>query len=61
MNGFLEVIKTNKKAIVKKSLIVGGTLAGLALVMQAVKTTKDESDDDFEVLEINEEVEVTEE
>ena len=32
----MEAIKANKKAIVKKALIIGGTLAGLVLVMKFV-------------------------
>jgi hypothetical protein len=52
MNTILEVIKTNKKAIIKKALIVGGTIAGLAVVTQVVKKTKGASEDeDFEKFE----------
>lgn len=32
MNNLLEVIKENKSAIIKKALIIGGAIAGLALV-----------------------------
>lgn len=32
----MEAIKANKKAIVKKALIIVGTLAGLAVVMKVI-------------------------
>lgn len=42
MKNIIEVIKANKKSIVKKALIVGGTVAGLALVAVTVKKPEDE-------------------
>lgn len=37
MMNLLEVIKENKKTILKKALIVGGAIAGLVLVAKMVK------------------------
>jgi hypothetical protein len=37
-NSIIEVIKANKKAILKKALIVGGTIAGLAIVMNVARS-----------------------
>ena len=64
MNNIIEVIKTNKKAIIKKALIVGGTGVGLAIVANLVKpkTDEDEIDDNLEVIDLDEEIqEVNEE
>lgn len=64
MNNIIEVIKTNKKAIIKKALIVGGTGVGLAIVANLVKpkTDEDEIDDNLEVTDLDEEIqEVNEE
>lgn len=64
MNNIIEVIKTNKKAIMKKALIVGGTGIGLAIVANLVrpKTDEDELDDNLEVVDLDEEIqEVSEE
>jgi hypothetical protein len=46
----IEVIKANKKTIIKRALIIGGTIAGLALVMHGVQkvSTEDEVDSDAE-------------
>ena len=46
----LEVIKENKKAILKKALIVGGAIAGLVIVAKMVKPIG-ELDDTVEVNE----------
>jgi hypothetical protein len=44
---FIEVLKANKTAIFKKALIIGGTVAGLAIVMLGVsKITSDDEDGD---------------
>lgn len=64
MNNIIEVIKTNKKAIIKKALIVGGTGVGLAIVANLVKpkTDEDEIEDNLEVTDLDEEIqEVNEE
>jgi len=44
----IEVIKENRKAIVKKALIIGGTVGGLAIVALAVAKTKGASEDIYE-------------
>lgn len=44
MKNFIEVVKTNKGAIIKKGLIVVGTLVGLALV-DALRSGKDEPEE----------------
>lgn len=64
MNNIIEVIKTNKKAIIKKALIVGGTGVGLVIVANLVKPKIDEYeiDDNLEVTDLDEEIqEVNEE
>ena len=64
MNNIIEVIKTNKKAIIKKALLVGGTGVGLAIVANLVKPhpDEDEIDDNLEVTDLDEEIqEVNEE
>lgn len=40
MKKFIEVIKTNKKVILKRGLIIVGTLTGLALAGTAVYVMK---------------------
>ena len=53
---FMKAITANKKAIIKRALIIGGTLAGLVLVMKVIPKTVDEfempeaeaEDDDIE-------------
>ena len=47
----LEVIKENKKAIIKKALIVGGAIAGLVIVAKMVKPNE-------EILELEEVTEI---
>jgi hypothetical protein len=37
MKNLFEVIKANKKGILKKALIIGGTIAGLAVAAAIVK------------------------
>lgn len=64
MNNIIEAIKTNKKAIIKKVLIVGGTGVGLVIVANLVKPKIDEYeiDDNLEVTDLDEEIqEVNEE
>lgn len=46
----IEVIKSNKEAIIKKSLIIGGTVAGLFIV-GALLSPVDEEDQDEVLLE----------
>lgn len=41
MKSIIEIIKVNKKAIIKKTLIIGGTIAGLVLVTNIVAPKKD--------------------
>ena len=48
----LEVIKENKKAIIKKALIVGGAIAGLVIVAKMVKPTDEFNETIEEVTEI---------
>lgn len=48
MKNVIEVIKANKETVIKKTLIVAGTLVGLALVS---KVFKDEDEDDIEVVD----------
>jgi hypothetical protein len=43
-NSIIEVIKANKKAILKKALIVGGTIAGLVIVMKMATSNESESE-----------------
>jgi ligand-binding sensor protein len=43
----IEVIKTNKKAIIKRSLVIVGTVVGLAIVGK-LATSKDDEDEDVE-------------
>lgn len=43
MSNFIEVVKTNKGTIIKKGLIVVGTLVGLAIV-DALRGRKDEDE-----------------
>lgn len=60
MNTIIEVIKSNKKAIIKKALIIGGTILGLAIVMRVVNTKGDTLEDadleDQTTEEVNENV-----
>lgn len=60
MNTVIEVIKSNKKAIIKKALIIGGTILGLAIVMRVVNTKGDTLEDadleDQTTEEVNENV-----
>jgi len=58
LNGFGAIIKANKKAIIKNALIIGGTIAGLAIATVMVKSRNDESDEvnldvDVEIEELN--------
>lgn len=46
----IEVIKSNKETIIKKSLIIGGTVAGLFIV-GALLSPVDEEDQDEVLLE----------
>lgn len=39
MGNLFEMVKRNKKKIIKRSLIVAGTLVGLVMVATAVKAT----------------------
>lgn len=54
-NSIIEVIKTNKKAILKRALIIGGTIAGLAIVMKMAKSNDSEVEDCNEVVEASNE------
>lgn len=49
MNNIISGIKSNKKVIIKKGLVIAGTLIGLAIV-DALRSPKIESDynDEFE-------------
>jgi hypothetical protein len=56
---FIEVLKANKTAIFKKALIIGGTVAGLAIVMLGVqKMTGGDEDGDMDADEEQENEEV---
>lgn len=48
-NSIIEVIKVNKKAIMKKALIIGGTVIGLAVVGKLIQPSGDD-----EVVEVDE-------
>lgn len=54
-NGIFEVIKTNKKAIFKKALIIGGAIAGLVIVTKMVKSKNDEEETVYECVETTDE------
>jgi hypothetical protein len=56
--GIFEVIKANKKEIIKKALIIGGSIAGLAIVS---KIALSKGDDDEEESTNNEATETSEE
>lgn len=49
MNKFLEVIKANRRAIIMKTLLIGGSIVGLALAVQVMQ--KDKNGEDNEILE----------
>lgn len=55
----IEVIKANKKAIIKKALIVGGTAVGLGVAAIVLSKKDEEDDEDLEVM--NEDTEESEE
>jgi hypothetical protein len=48
MSKFIEVVKTNKGTIIKKGLVVVGTLVGLAIV-NALRGGKDQDEEDESV------------
>lgn len=50
----IEVIKANKKAIIKKSLIVVGTTAGLAIAAVVLGKRNADEDEEIELLETEE-------
>lgn len=54
-NSIIEVIKMNKKAILTRALIIGGTIAGLAIVMKMAKPNESEIEDCDEVIETSNE------
>lgn len=45
MNGIIEVLKTNKKAIIKKALLLAGVAVGLGLVVQATNNGAEEPEE----------------
>lgn len=59
MKKFIEVIKTNKKAILKRGLIIVGTLTGLAVAGTVVYVVKgrEQSNLEFDDAAINEDFE----
>lgn len=48
MKKIIEVIKTNKKGIIKKALIIGGSAAVLALAYGKMQRDNNESNEDFD-------------
>ena len=59
MNKIFGVIKTHKKAIIKKALIIGGAIVGLVIVLRMVPKTEyagiDATDEDVVVDEYDSE------
>lgn len=52
MKNLIEVVKANKKAIIKKTLIVAGTAVGLTVAAVVLgKKSEDEDGDEFEETE----------
>lgn len=52
MKNLIEVVKANKKAIIKKTLIVAGTAVGLTVAAVVLgKKSEDEDGDEFEEAE----------
>lgn len=63
MKKFIEVIKVNKKAIIKRTLIVGGVVVAIVLLYTAAQAKSDQltAGSEFEDFEDESVVEPTEE
>lgn len=55
-NKFIEAIKANKKAIIKRVLIIGGVVTGLAIVAYATLRKKNTDDECVEAEETKDEL-----